>query len=326
METKRYISLSLQLFVFVFLAFAYYVWTWSDNLRDLGGDSAIYLLTAQYYSPWSNYNSVAADFSHATSYPPLFPFLLGIVNLGNNVAFAHAMTTSFLLAAFICLYIWMRALGQTLLIASMSILLFALLPGTYVHAISILSENLYLLCTLTTFVAMARFEKCLEERFLWVAACGVALSMLIRNTGIALYLAFLAYLFIRQIAKRWWLGTLVLLPFLLWQIVHGLNQPGYVSSFLQKYRADSSPQFFTQLYDQIIAVGTGWLENFYTNSVGIPVAMFIGVLCLGGMVRRLYLKQMDGFYVLVYLLLISLWPFPAESKRLVFVIIPILLV
>ncbi len=319
------LSSSLQVAFFILLASGYYMWTWSSNLRDLGGDSAVYLLTAQYYSPWSAYSSVAADFGRTSLYPPLFPFLLGIADLGGDVAFAHVMTTTFLLMALLCFYVWLRTSGQTPFTAGMSTLVFALLPGTYAQAVSILSENLYLLCTFIAFVAVARYEKNQNLRWLWFAAIGVALSVLTRSAGVALYLAFMVYLFIRRVPQRWQLGIAALLPFVMWQILHGLNQPGYVSSFLQNYTSASRPNFFPQLCNQIVVVGTGWLENFAANPVGIPVATLIGIVCLGGMAWRLYLKQMDGYYALAYLFLITLWPFPAESKRLVFVILPILL-
>lgn len=314
-----------QVAAFLLLASAYYIWTWSDNLRDLGGDSAVYLLTAQYYSPWSTHSGIAADFARASSYPPLFPFLLGSANLGGNVAIAHAMTTSFLVAAFLCFYVWLRTLGQGLLTAGISVLAFVFLPGTYAQALSILSEDLYLLCTLVALVAVARFERDQNVRWLWLAAVGVALSMLTRSAGIAIYFAFLGYLVTSRTPQRWRLGIAPLLPFALWQVLHGLSQPGYLSLFVEKYPANGQPGFFALLYAQVASSGAGWLENFATNSVGVPVAVIIGTVCLGGMVRRLYLKHFDGFYALAYLLLISLWPFPAECKRLIFPIVPVLL-
>jgi hypothetical protein len=311
--------------VFLFLAFSYYIWTWSDNLRDLGGDNAVYLLTAKYYSPWSEHSDVAADFARASTYPPLFPFLLASANLGEHVAIAHAMTTSFLLAAVFCFYFWMRALGQSLLIAGISALVFALMPGTYVQALSILSENLYLLCTLGALVAVARFEKDREVRWLWMAAVSVTLSMLTRSAGMAVYVAFLAYLIIWRAPQRWGLGIAALLPFAFWQLLHGLNQPGYLSFFVHKYESSAQPGLLAQLYGQIIAVSNGWIENFAVNPVGVSVAAIIGAVCLAGMAWRTYLKRFDGFYALAYLLIIILWPFPAESKRLVFPIMPVLL-
>jgi hypothetical protein len=316
----------IQVAVFLLLASAYYLWTWSDNLRDLGGDSAIYLLTAQYYSPWSAHSDVAADFARASSYPPLFPLLLGGAGLGGNVAVAHAVTTSFLLSVVLLFYVWLRALRQSQLAAGMSALVFMLLPGTYAQALSILSENLYLLCTLFALVAVAHFETERDVRWLWAAVVGVALSMLTRSAGMAVYLAFLAYLIVWGAPQRWRLGFAALLPFVLWQVLHGLNQPGYISSFAGKYAADGWSAILAQLHVQMVAVGSGWLENFVTNSVGVPVAVIIGAACLAGMVRRLYQRQFDGFYVLAYLLLVVLWPFPAESKRLVFPILPVLLV
>lgn len=319
-------SMVFRTVVFGLLMLGYYIWTWSNNLRDLGGDSAVYLLTAQYYSPWHAHSSIAADFGSASSYPPLFPLLLGLANLGGNVAIAHVMTTTFLLVAFLCLFAWLRTLGHTPFTAGMSTLVFALLPGTYVQAISILSENLYLLCTLVALVATTRFEKDRNERWLWYAASGVALSMLTRSAGVTLYVAFLIYLFVRRASQQWRLGLVALLPFMLWETLHGLNQPGYVSSFLRNYTSGSQTRFLSQLHDQITSVGSGWIENFSSNQVGIPVSALIAALCLGGLVRRLYLKQIDGFYAVAYLLLICLWPFPAESKRLVFPIVPILLV
>jgi hypothetical protein len=45
----------------------YSYWTWTSQLNDFGGDSAVYLLTAQHWSLWGEVNPAAAYFALTTS-------------------------------------------------------------------------------------------------------------------------------------------------------------------------------------------------------------------------------------------------------------------
>ena len=70
----------------------YSYWTWTTQLNDFGGDSAVYLLTAQHWSLFGETNPAAKQFVAATSFPPLYPLLLAFFAAGNAWLLAHQVT------------------------------------------------------------------------------------------------------------------------------------------------------------------------------------------------------------------------------------------
>ena len=326
MQVSRAYGVWFQVGGFALLSVVYLFWTWSHVLGDYGGDNAVYLFMAQYYSPWGGYSELAAMYASLSQFPPLYPFLLGLFHAGGNILVAHIVTTGFLLLALVAFYFWLRAFGLSALLASVTTLLFALLPGTYFQALSIHSENLYLLLSLVCLAATARAESDGRDHWLWVAAIAVAGVTLTRSAGISLLAAFTVYLILNRGIGGWRLMLAAAAPMALWSLVGGQLQHGYLSVLKDNYGSGLLGALAEQLYVGAHMIWYGWYSNFTTSPVGVPVMAVIGVVCLAGMAHRLYLRKLDGFYVLFYLLMIIAWPFPAESQRLMFVVVPILMV
>jgi len=326
MQVSRAYGVWFQVGGFALLSVVYLFWTWSHVLGDYGGDNAVYLFMAQYYSPWGGYSELAAMYASLSQFPPLYPFLLGLFHAGGNILVAHIVTTGFLLLALVAFYFWLRAFGLSALLASVTTLLFALLPGTYFQALSIHSENLYLLLSLVCLAATARAESDGRDHWLWVAAIAVAGVTLTRSAGISLLAAFIVYLILNRGVGGWKFMLAAAAPMVLWSLVSGQLQRGYLSSLAHNYGSDLLDALVGQLSVGARMIWYGWLGNFTTSSALAPAVAVIGTICLAGMAYRLYLRKLDGFYVLFYLLLIMVWPFPAESQRFLFVIVPILMV
>jgi len=144
---------------FSLLCFAYYQWTWSTILAGLGGDNAVYLLTAKYFSPYSEYSNVARYFAQVSPYPPLYSLMLALLGGGESLLVAHLITTSFLLLSFFIFYYWLSLEKLNLQLSLFVVLVFAILPGIYMQALSIYSENLYLLLTLSSLLFVTMFEQ-----------------------------------------------------------------------------------------------------------------------------------------------------------------------
>jgi len=317
--------ISLLIAGFLSLAIAYYIWTWSYELGDFGGDNAFYLLTALHFSPWSPADEVATYFASQSQYPPLYPLVLALFGGGESLLAAHVVTTTILLLAFVAFYHWIRRAGISPLIGVLAVLLFALLPGTYIQALSVLSENLYLLFVLSSMIAIEAFEKNKRPVYLWLAAIGVACALLTRSVGVALGSAFVLFLLIRRPARYWIPVFIAFVPAALWQLVGHQEGQGYVSSFLVKYSNGSLGSVFGRLWEQLIVLWHGWAANFAASFVGIVIASFLAVIGMAGAARRAYFFKVDGLYIVAYLLLIVIWPYPAEAQRFMFVAIPILL-
>lgn len=311
---------------FVLLCGVYYFWGWSRVLGDFGGDNAFYLLIAQYFSPWSTASEVAAHFFTHSFYPPLYPLALALFGGGESLLAAHIITVSFLLLAFVALYLWLRSLGVDRPGAALIVFLFALLPGTYMLALSVLSENLFLFLTIGCIAAVARFETGARPFWLWTAAISLAAATLTRGAGMALLAAFMLYLAVHRPLRSWPLvGVTAAAPMIIWNLFHHNEGPGYLESLISKYGPDPLVTLLTHIKVEIVLIAHGWVGNFTTSPVGIPVMAFVGILALIGMTQRLRKRQLDGYYAAAYLLMILAWPYPAEAQRFVFILIPVLL-
>lgn len=311
--------------IFSIVAISYYVWTWSHGLGDfLGGDNAVYLLTAQHFSPWSSASEVAAYFSAHSQYPPLYPFVLAIFGGAESMLAAHFITTTILLCAFIFYYIWVRQIGMSVPLAAATVLLFALLPCTYFQALAVLSENLFLLLLLAALVAVEAYESSRRDAWLLVAAVCVAGAVLTRSAGLSLVAVFVLYLWLRRPARFWTFALVAVLPFVLWQVSHRAGS-GYLHSLVEIYGSDPSGHFYDLLKAEAQMLWHAWASNFTSISIGKPVMGFVLAVCLIGTMHRVYRRTFDGLFTVAYLLLILVWPFPAEAPRLLYVVTPILL-
>lgn len=312
---------------FVPLCGVYYFWGWSRVLGDFGGDSAFYLLIAQYFSPWSTASDVAVYFFTHSLYPPLYPLALALFGGGESLLAAHVITITFLMLAFAVLYLWLRNLAVDRAGAALVTLLFALLPGTYMQALLVLSENLFLFLTLVCITTVSRFEADSRSGWLWLAAFSLACATLTRSAGIALLAAFMLYLVVHRPVQSWpVIGAMAALPMILWNLLSHKEGPGYLGSLVGKYGPEPFAALFGHLTTQAVLIAHGWVSNFTASRVGFLVMAFVGVLAVMGMAHRIRHRRLDGYYVAAYLLLILAWPYPSEAQRFVLVVVPVLLV
>lgn len=313
--------------VFLAIGVLYCAWSWNDQLGGFGGDNAVYLLSAQYLSPFTSHTEIAAHFFRSSPYPPLFPIVLGLVDASHHLLIAHALTTAFLAVAFFFMYRWQITLGLPKTVALAATLVFAALPGTYIQTLDILSENLYLLLTLISLYAVARYERDGGKGLLLIGATAAGLAALDRTAGAALIIAFTLFLLWHRKRIPWKAPlSIVWAPIVMWYAIHGVHA-GYLSTVDVTYAHHSVATLRLLIPTQLSAIATGWLRNFLTvGSWPLVAAIYgIGLIGLVSTVTRLREGRLDSLYILLYLSVILLWPFPGESKRFVFVLVPILL-
>lgn len=310
---------------YLMLCTLYFHWTWSRELGDFGGDNAFYLLIAQHYSFWGDADAVTRFFSTNSLYPPLYPIVLGLFSGGTNVLAAHLTTTALLCLAFAAFFVWLRQLACTTVTAALLTLLFALLPGTYMQALSILSEGTYLLFSMLAVVAVSMHEKSSRSSWLWITAACIAATTLTRSAGITLVAAFAIYLMLHRPPRFWLYGTAAIVPFVVWNILHQSSDVGYVSALMEKRPADLITGVLEQLRVQAFALWQGWTSSFSDVPIATPIVSVLALLGFAGTAIRAWQRKFDGIYVVFYFSLIMAWPFPAEAARLLFVLIPFLL-
>lgn len=311
---------------------AFYFWlTVSDAVPVLGGDHPVYLLMADYFSPMSGrLPALAETVMQSSQFPPLYPMLLGLLGgTTAHVAVAHAITTTFLIAALALLYLWgsvvlgSRTQGLWLAVA------FAFMPGTLLQSLGIMSEGPYL--TFTLWVLWLADRAPLTQRScVWLAVL-IGAAWVTRTAGVALVAAFGAYLLAQRVDRPWRFVAISLVPMALWQTVKfGLGYGGGYWWFLEaQLESQSIPSFLAhQLVVQGKALAQGWVAAFhhFPSPAVSTFAALAGLLGILGCVKRVWQRRLDGYYVACYLGLVLLWPFPLEAARFVFVVVPIVLV
>ncbi len=314
----------LPIILFVIICTFYLSFSWSSVLGDFGGDNAYYLFMAQQFSPYSASSSaVSGYFATNSIFPPFFPLLLGLTGGGDSLLAAHLVTTSFLLVAFVMFFWWLSDEGLGLTVAIATILVVVSLPGIYLQTLSVHSENLYLLCSLAALACASAAQR--KTVYLWMilAVMAIAAAYLTRGAGLALVAAWIGWLWLNRMPKRFTFSLAAILPVILWSCFGSTHSTKYWQQLLQGY---SHPETFTnQVWTQIHYLFAGWQRNFGIDGTAPIASILLLVTGLVASLWRTWLRHMDGFYVWCYLGLIILWPFPAEAQRMVLLIFPILL-
>lgn len=318
--------------VFACLSAVYLAWGWSDEISDFAGDSSVYMLAARHFSPFWPSSPVFATFTREMVYPPLFPLLIGL--FGGSMLAGHLLVVVSLLGATLCLYAWLRAESLGTGAAAGTCLVFALMPGTYLQSLNIWSEPLYLLLSLLTIALEVRAEKEGGQQgpeLWWGAAAAVATATLVRAAALPL-LAALAVRLIVVRPRNWrWLVVAGSTPFAIWSAWSRLHQAGvnrYLSQMRDSYSGDPFGVFVSQITTEgrrlLAAWPQAWLADGQ-NAVLYCLVWVIGAVCMLGWIRRLATLRIDAIYVAIYSVLLFIWPYPAEARRLFLVITPLLL-
>ena len=161
----------------------YSYWTWTSQLNDFGGDSAVYLLTAQHWSFFGETNPAASQFAAATSFPPLYPLLLAVFAAGNAWLLAHQVTALCGVGSLFVLWRCLRVAEVPLVDSLVAIALLALVPGFYLQALYIHSEFLFLLFNSICLYAVSRLERETRVSFIVIASLSAAAAYLTRSIG-----------------------------------------------------------------------------------------------------------------------------------------------
>ncbi len=301
-------------------------WAWRTSFDGLLADGYIYLLMADALGHARASDALTWRFLFGEyPFPPLYPLLLAAVNAGaDNPLNAIMLNAGLLGASFAVLARWYASLGIAPGAALALSLSFALLPISFLTALDVQSEPLYLLLTLCTLYALQRAR---AAPIAWLVAgvcCGLA--VLTRTVGIALLGAFtLSWLMAGRQRKP--LALLCAwLPYVGWQIFRHWH--GLAASYL-RYRT-LAPRDFFEATLQIVPLNLRALGYALPRSFDLQGAPQVGlVLALLGLgaglvfLQRLRRGDCDARYLLLYVGVIMLWPHPDHFRRFLFVVLPL---
>jgi hypothetical protein len=323
---RRHALLALVILV---LAPLYLLWSHNDQIGEVGSDATDYLIMAQSYAPGHRVDAAVAQAAAVSRFPPLYPLTLAWTGSAFDLLRAHAVTTAFLLAALVVLYAWLVDEGLSPAQGALLGLAFAALPVTWLTGLLIHSEYLYLLTSLLAIALLCRCSRQPRDELLYAAALTVAVAALTRTVGVALY----APLGIAALRSRRRSGLLAMVvavaPVLLWHFLHQ-SRHSYSTALEMYYGGGNSQRLLDQLAQQGAALYRAWhglvapwLSRF---AAGVAVVDVYGALCVAAVVWRAARLRADALYLLPYLGILVIWPYPEVMDRLLWSVLPLLLV
>jgi hypothetical protein len=305
---------------------ALYLWLNAfDDLGGLGGDGLIYAVTARAYAPFGPPDALAAEVAGGTQFPPVYSLLLMAGGGAASLLAAHLATAFFLLCAFASFYLWLCSLGVGRLQAALGVALLGAMPGTWVQSFYLHPEGLYVALTLAALNLLTLAERTARAGLFWAASVAVGLAIVTRTVGVALLPALAVTLF--RSRPRWWIGMIAaaLAPEALWSALH--HPPwGYADTLIAQYGGDTSLRnVLGAIAGSVVASvkGLGW--NVVQTPRLVWPAAAVGIASMAVALWRFVHCKPDAWYLMAYLGVMALWPFPEEAWRLTWVVVPILL-
>jgi hypothetical protein len=316
----------------------YFALTTRDADVGFYSDDAVYLLMAQWYSPWwSTTERVFAYVAQQSRFPPVYPLVLGWLGAGvDQPVLASKITVTFLVVTTALFLWWLYRETGRIWIAATVAGVFALLPPTILMAQDLWSEFPFM-----TFVFLA----CLaipadrNDGTGWLAAgLVVALASLTRTAGLALVVAYVIVLGLRRAPRAWILAAVAVLPALAWNLYRassgqGIHVDTYTALLSGSDLSTGLNQLAPFLEEHVRALAEGWrwlvayrVPDGFPTWAGPAVSFVIAGAALWGLALRIGRKRLDGIYVAVYLMMITVWPFSGAyfTSRFLYAVMPFL--
>ena len=317
----------------VVVTLASFLFLWLAVRADFIGnisDAAIYLALADNYSLYREpTHDLFVNLLKQYQFPPLFPLVLGLLGGGSDAPTASYVANVLILALSVgAFYVWLRAAALSRAEAFALVVILTLLPSTLLMSMGIQSEPLYLLLVLCALILIERRP---QTTWLWfVAALIIGAATLVRSAGITAIAAFVLAWMVRADRPRAWLVPFAALaPPLLWQLFKYLLEfeQGYVGSVMQDSLVATIDFVKAQTRVNTIALGDALVRSFdlYGRRHVQLSTMVLGGLFVLGWGARMRRLEFDALYVLFYLTLIIVWPYPNHMRRFLFVVFPLFL-
>jgi hypothetical protein len=293
-------------------------------------DDALYLLMADAYSPWRN--ALGPVFEHLWRYchlPPFYPLALALAGAGSeHLVPARIATAAFMAVAWLLCYAWLVSSGVRRTVAALLTLFCAWTPATLLYTIDLWSEGLYIALVLGCLLWLRAMEGT-RPTVLVLVGLGLATGCAIatRSIGIALLPAVLFELYRqRPRAVLPVLAGVLLVSGALALLDMGDLAPSYGALMRDHYAADPAGALWRQLAAVAAHLPAAALYDLFLwrEAAGwrLPVAGLLA-LCVGvGFVRELRHATPVALYTLAYVVIAWTWPFPEQTERLLFPLLP----
>ncbi len=322
--------------VIALLAIILFTLSWNPIAAGFLSDDAVYLLMADVLSPFHHLDPALAGYVLRQSlFPPVYPLMLALLGGGSShLLWSHLITTSTLVVSLGIFCVWIRDETKSVFMSVALVAVYALLPGTLLHNLEILSEFPYLMFSLGALWLAARREQ--QPRGNGPIALLAGLAAGTRTAGLSLIVALTIWLWRRPGKRRWaWLllaiTPLVAWSFYKWSAIGPQHGPGYQKfwgDLLEEIRSQGVLAFVPSfLGTQLAATWGGLLSNFSLNPglLAQTVVALVLVAAFPTWLRRIRQWRLDAWYLMIGAAMTVLYPFPSFSTRLVMPWIPLLL-
>jgi hypothetical protein len=288
-------------------------------------DDAIYLLMADYFSGAYPNDPMLEYLSSVSHLPPFYSMVLAALGAGSvEMDVAHFVQTLIMLAGMIAWALFAQRLTHHHLTAVLVFMALTALPSTVLLSTEIRSEFLFLL--LIGVAANLALSAARDPKYWVIAALVVGLAAITRGFGVIAVLALCGLVAMRARAQLLVVITLSFAPML---SVHWLELGGgidYVDIF--RSRVPSFAALVRTVGENLSAfVGaTRGLLWRYPDGFSDALCVFLLVLSSSTWLSRLKALEFDAVYLLGYLALLFMWPFPEVIGRLAYPLTPLLVI
>jgi hypothetical protein len=312
-----------------------YGWIAAYNLSTQAFQDAMeYLTMADFFrQSWAGTpTAAAAEYFGITRLPPLFPAVLAVFGAGTGAAGQHmASIVTVGTAILAALLTWFWQYRETGAVARATVIAIALLlyPAYFIFNLYPLSEPLAMALLAATFAVLV--GKPTSSQLL-LAGLLIGLTVLARSAFLPLVIAFAIWLVqTRPTPPRHWVAPLLaaVAPFAAWL--------GY-----RKLLASRS-YFEAMTPEMLLRELGGWpealwlqptrlfnaLQGNWESDPGVMTlvaTLLLVVLTVAGTVLRARDGRIDAWFLMGYVALILVWPYPLELGRFMMAVYPLCLV
>lgn len=316
----------------VSVTFALQAWLAVRNPHvGLLADDALYLLMADLYSPYRE--AAGAVYEHVQRYshlPPFYPLLLAVAGAGaEHLLPARVATAAFMAGAWFLLYVWLRQRGAPRRLALAWALFAAWTPASLLYTVDLWSEGLYMALVLCALVLEAGMPRRPSVVLLLGLALSVACAMQTRGIGLALVPAVLLGLWRRSVGcvAVFCLGGVAMLAAFK-PLDMGAEAAGYTALLAAHYATDPLAVLSSQLAAVAAALPHAALYDFFgLRGVAAwqwPALLVIALAVAFGLWREIRTASVSAVYVAGYLAIALTWPFPEQTDRFLYPLLPVL--
>jgi len=331
-------TLAIYLIIYSYLFFTFTV---SSGISSLASDSVNYILLGQYFSPWVQTSDVINSILIYQDYPKFFPMILGITGAAHNLMYAHFLSSSFLIIALILLSQYLINIKYDKTSSILILCIFSLLPSTWINSIGILSENLYIALTILIFFLFEKWRQTGKQNYIYLSLLLSIFAFLTKTIGIVI-LVLISFIIAREFTNKFsitkekknkFIALFIMLAIALGIIAFQFIPEQYKNQVSEIYSLIINNQILPVEYfiQQVTSIHDAWKRAwliywFEDISLRHVLVNLLGVLALIGMGLRIKEKKIDAYYTLFYIIFIILWPYPGQSSRFLYPVLPFLII